>query len=74
MLASTALLFYGSWKQVLVNLATKSPVSGTPLALIYVAGLAASVMMGALFVRNLYTLVFVGASDEELILSARERT
>jgi TRAP-type C4-dicarboxylate transport system permease small subunit len=69
MLASTALLFTGSWKQVLVNLATKSPVSGTPLALIYVAGLAASVMMGALFVRNLYTLLVVGASDEELILS-----
>jgi len=73
MLASTALLFYGSWKQVLVNLATKSPVSGTPLSLIYVAGLAASVMMGALFVRNLYTLLVVGASDEELILSAKER-
>jgi hypothetical protein len=26
-------------------------------------------MMGALFVRNLYTLLVVGASDEELILS-----
>jgi len=74
MLASTALLFYGSWKQVLVNLATKSPVSGTPLSLIYFAGLLSSAMMGAIFVRNLYTLLFVGASDEELILSAKERT
>lgn len=74
MLLSTALLFHGSWKQVLVNLATKSPVSGTPLSLIYVAGLLASMMMGVLFVRNLYKLVFVGASDEDLVISAGERT
>jgi len=69
MLFATALLFHGSWKQTLVNLATKSPVSGTPLALIYVAGLVASLMMGALFARNLYKLIVVGATDEELILS-----
>lgn len=69
MLLSTALLFWGSWKQVLVNLATKSPVSGTPLSLIYVAGLVASLLMGAIFVRNLYRLLVVGATDDELILS-----
>lgn len=74
MLLSTALLFHGSWKQVLVNLATKSPVSGTPLSLIYVAGLLASLMMGVLFVRNLYKLAFVGASDEDLVISAGDRT
>lgn len=69
MLFATALLFYGSWKQTLVNLSTKSPVSGTPLSLIYVAGLVASLMMGALFVRNLYKLLVVGATDEDLSLS-----
>jgi len=69
MLFATALLFYGSWKQTVVNLSTKSPVSGTPLSLIYVAGLVASLMMGALFARNLYKLLVVGASDEDLSLS-----
>ena len=69
MLFATALLFCGSWKQTLVNLATKSPVSGTPLSLIYVAGLAASLMMGVLFVSNLVKLLVVGASDEDLTLS-----
>jgi TRAP-type C4-dicarboxylate transport system permease small subunit len=69
MLFATALLFYGSWKQTLVNLSTKSPVSGVPLSLIYVAGLVASLMMGVLFLRNLYRLVFVGATDEDLSLS-----
>jgi len=69
MLLSTTLLFWGSWKQVLVNLATKSPVSGTPLSLIYVAGLVSSLMMGVLFVRNLYRLLVVGATDEDLNLS-----
>jgi TRAP-type C4-dicarboxylate transport system permease small subunit len=69
MLFATALLFHGSWKQTLVNLSTRSPVSGTPLALIYVAGLVASSMMGVLFVRNLYKLLVVGATDEDLSLS-----
>jgi len=69
MLFATALLFHGSWKQTLVNFSTRSPVSGTPLSLIYVAGLVASLMMGALFVRNLYRLLVVGATDEDLSLS-----
>jgi TRAP-type transport system small permease protein len=69
MLFATALLFLGSWKQTLVNLSTKSPVSGTPLSLIYVAGLVASLMMGVLFLRNLYKLLVVGATDEDLNLS-----
>jgi TRAP-type transport system small permease protein len=70
MLFATALLFHGSWKQTLVNLQTRSPVSGTPLSLIYVAGLVASLMMGALFVRNLYRLLVVGATEEDLSISA----
>jgi len=69
MLFATVLLFHGSWKQTLVNLSTQSPVSGTPLSLIYVAGLVASLMMGALFVRNLYKLLVAGATDEDLSLS-----
>jgi TRAP-type C4-dicarboxylate transport system permease small subunit len=68
MLFAVALLFYGSWKQTLINISTRSPVSEVPLALIYVAGLIASFMMGILILRNLHKLLIVGATDEDLIL------
>jgi TRAP-type C4-dicarboxylate transport system permease small subunit len=69
MLVAVALLFRGSWKQTLINLDTRSPVSQVPLALIYVAGLVASVLIGALILRNLYKVLFIGASEEDLILT-----
>jgi TRAP-type transport system small permease protein len=69
MLFAVALLFWGSWKQTLINLDTKSPISQVPLALIYVAGLVASTLMGALILRNLHKVLFIGASDEDLILT-----
>ncbi len=69
MLASVGLLFHGSWIQTQINMSTKSPVSEVPLALIYVAGLVASVMMGLLILRNLYRVLFIGVRDEELTLS-----
>lgn len=68
MLAAVGLLFHGSWKQTVITFSTKSPVSEVPLALIYVAGLVASVMMGVLLLRNLYKVVFVGAADKDLVL------
>jgi len=69
MLVAVALLFWGSWKQTLINMGTKSPVAQVPLALIYIAGLAASVLMGILILRKLYKILFVGASDEDLVLT-----
>ena len=69
MLVAVALLFWGSWKQTLINLDTRSPVSQVPLALIYVAGLVASVLIGVLILRNLYKVLFVGASEQDLILT-----
>jgi TRAP-type C4-dicarboxylate transport system permease small subunit len=69
MLAAVGLLFHGSWKQAVINMPTRSPVAQIPLALIYVAGLVASVMMGVLLLRHLYRVLFVGAADEDLVLS-----
>jgi TRAP-type transport system small permease protein len=69
MLATVALLFHGSWKQTVINMSTRSPVSQVPMALIYIAGLVASVMMGVLLMRNLYKVLFVGAADKDLVLS-----
>ena len=69
MLATVGMLFSGSWKQTVINLQTRSPVSQVPLALIYVVGLVASVLMAILLLRNLYKVLIVGADDRDLTLS-----
>ena len=69
MLLAVSLLFWGSWKQTLINMGTRAPVSQVPLAAIYVAGLVASALMGLLILRKLCKIVFVGASDEDLVLT-----
>ena len=69
MLLATVLLFYGSWKQTLITLHNKSPVSGIPLAFIYVAGLLSSFMMGVVILRNLHRLGSGRAGEEDLNLS-----
>ena len=69
MLFAVVLLFIGSWKQTLINLGTKSPVSEVSLALVYVAGLVASVLMGMLILRKLYKILFIGATEEDLMLT-----
>jgi TRAP-type C4-dicarboxylate transport system permease small subunit len=68
MLAAAGLLFHGSWKQTVITVSTRSPVSEVPLALIYVAGLVASVLMGVLLLRNLYRVLVAGAADQDLVL------
>lgn len=67
MLFAVALLFWGSWKQTVINMDTRSPVAELPLSLIYVAGLVASVLMFALILRNLYKVLFVGVADADLV-------
>jgi len=69
MLGAVGILFHGSWTQTVINMETKSPVSQVPLALIYIAGLVASVMMGVLLLRHLYKVLFVGATDKDLVMS-----
>ena len=69
MLLAVVLLFIGSWKQTLINLGTKSPVAEVSLAFVYVAGLVASVLMGVLILRKLYTILFIGATEEDLMLT-----
>jgi TRAP-type transport system small permease protein len=69
MLAATGMLFWGSWTQTVINMDTRSPVSQVPLSLIYVAGLVASVLMALVLLRHLHKLVFVGASDADLVIS-----
>jgi TRAP-type transport system small permease protein len=69
MLACAGMLFRGSWTQTLINMDTRSPVSQVPLALIYVAGLVSSALMALVLLRHLYKVLFVGASDADLVIS-----
>jgi TRAP-type transport system small permease protein len=69
MLFAVVLLFIGSWKQTLINFGTKSPVAELPLAFVYAAGLVASVLMGVLILRKLHKIVFIGATEEDLMLT-----
>jgi TRAP-type transport system small permease protein len=69
MLAAAGMLFIGSWTQTVINLNTRSPVSQVPLAVIYVAGLVASALMILVLLRHLWKVLFVGASDADLVIS-----
>jgi TRAP-type C4-dicarboxylate transport system permease small subunit len=69
MLGTVGILFHGSWTQTVINMATRSPVSQVPLALIYIAGLFASVLMAVLLLRHLYRVLFIGATDQDLVIS-----
>lgn len=72
MLAIVAILFKGSWTQVQINMATRSPVSEVPLAVIYVAGLAASTLMGLAVLRHLLRALRGEARGDELVLTGTE--
>jgi TRAP-type C4-dicarboxylate transport system permease small subunit len=69
MLFAVALLFQGSWKQAVINYPTKSPVAEISMAYLYLPGVIASVAMGILILLHLYQVLFVGATDEDLVLT-----
>jgi len=69
-LAAMWLLFRGSWTQTIINYPTASPVSGISMAVLYVPGVIASLAMSALLVLHVFQVLFRGAKEEDLILSA----
>ncbi len=60
------LLLDGSWKMTLINLESKAPATGMPLAFVYGTGLLVSVCMGTMVINNLYRICFNKISDDEL--------
>lgn len=62
------LLLEGSWKMTMINMNSKAPATGLPLAFIYGTGILVSVGMGLILINNLYKLLFNKLKDEELIL------
>lgn len=64
------LLVSGCWTQALLNLQNYAPVSGIPLAVTYIAGLACGLGIGALNVLALIALFRGTLSDDELVIGA----
>lgn len=69
MLWTMYLVFVGSWKMTELNMDSKAPATGLPLAFIYGIGVVVGVCMGAIILINLYRVIFNKTSDDEFIMT-----
>ena len=65
-LACCALMTYGGWKIVGLNMVNYAPVSGIPIGIVYAALLICSVGMGVLLIGSLYRLLTGQMSEQEM--------
>ncbi|CAB3687283.1 hypothetical protein LMG26685_04600 [Achromobacter mucicolens] len=68
MLYIVGLMFKGSWDQAVINADVSAPVSGLPMAIVYVAGLVFSVMAGLIIAMDLYRVLAGKLQDQDLIM------
>ncbi len=68
MLYIVCLMFKGSWEQAVINAEVSAPVSGLPMAIVYVSGLVFSVMAGLIIAMDLYRVLAGKLQDEDLIM------
>jgi TRAP-type transport system small permease protein len=61
------LVLDGSWKMTLINIDSKAPATGMPLAFVYGTGILVSVSMGIMTIYNLYRVIFNKIKDEDLV-------
>lgn len=61
------LVLDGSWKMTLINIDSKAPATGMPLAFVYGTGILVSVSMGIMTIYNLYQVIFNKIKDEDLV-------
>ena len=69
-LACMALVVWGCWRQIVINIDNIQPVTGLPVSIIYVAGLACCAGIGVLNLMTLGRLVSGRVSDAELVVGA----
>lgn len=67
-LLAMILVTVGCWRQTVLNLSNLSPITGTPVAVIYMAGLACGVGIAALNVMTLLDLLRGRIPPEKLIV------
>lgn len=66
-LAVLFLVLDGSWKMTMINIDSKAPATGLPLAFVYGTGILVSISMGVMTIHNLYQVVFNKIKDEDLV-------
>ncbi|MEM1506213.1 TRAP transporter small permease [Domibacillus sp. 8LH] len=66
-LAVLFLVLDGSWKMTMINIDSKAPATGLPLAFIYGTGILVSISMGLMTIYNLYGVIFNKIKDEDLV-------
>ena len=62
------LLVVGCWRQTLINLDNHAPITGVPLAVIYVAGLVCGLGIAVINVLTLWRLVSGQIPPDQLII------
>ncbi|MFY0478567.1 TRAP transporter small permease [Achromobacter marplatensis] len=68
MLYIVGLMFKGSWEQAVINADVSAPVSGLPMAIVYVAGLVFSALAGLIIAVDLYRVLAGKLRDQDLIM------
>lgn len=68
MLVVVALLFSGSWDQVMLNLDVAAPSTGAPMAVIYVPAMVFSVLAGVILLLNLARALTGRLGDDGLVM------
>ena len=68
MLWVTWLLLKGSWAQVLINRDVEAPVTGAPMAVVYMAGVVFAVPAGLLLLAELLRTLTGRLRDDELVM------
>ncbi|WNS79578.1 TRAP transporter small permease [Domibacillus sp. DTU_2020_1001157_1_SI_ALB_TIR_016] len=66
-LAVLYLVLDGSWKMTMINIDSKAPATGLPLAFVYGTGILVSISMGIMTIYNLYQVMFNKIKDEDLV-------
>ncbi|WP_235828006.1 TRAP transporter small permease [Brevibacillus migulae] len=61
------LVLDGSWKMTLINMDSKAPATGMPLAYVYGIGIVMSLCMAVIMLWNVYRVLFGKRSVEELM-------
>ncbi|MEW5888247.1 MAG: TRAP transporter small permease [Pseudomonadota bacterium] len=68
MLWVCGLLLTGSWRQTLINLDNRMPVTGIPYAFLYGIGVAAALGLAVSILYNVFQALFRSRREEDLIL------
>lgn len=64
------MLVQGCWLQILINIDNYAPITGIPLAVTYMAGLACGLGIGSLNLLALHALLTGTMPDSELVIGA----